>query len=149
MKLEYGKRYVRRDGVVTGPLELNDYTGTRYPFKDPIRDLNYPPSGDWYVDSPREDSLDLVHEYKEATNSRHTLDMCDALNTRIDQYDSTPEAKRLVLLAEMLEYCLAIHETATVESTKAQAKETGVTVAEELRCLVSDKCDVVFELFTY
>jgi hypothetical protein len=75
--------------------------------------------------------------------------MCDALNTRIDQYASTPEANRLVLLAEMLEYALAIHETATIEATKAQAKETAVDIAETLRQLVSGKCEAQLDTLPY
>jgi len=145
MNLEYGKRYVRRDGGVTAPL-VPALGMTRYSFVDTVSQFDYPEDGRWWVFSAQESKLDLVSEFIEdpvGQDSRHTLDMCDALNTRIDQYDSTPEAKRLVLLAEMLEYCLAIHETATVDATKEQAKETGVHIAETLSRIARDKRDLL------
>jgi hypothetical protein len=44
MKLELGKRYVRRDGEVTGPLEKND-GNPEYPFWDNEHCYSYTPEG--------------------------------------------------------------------------------------------------------
>lgn len=61
MKLQLGKRYVRRDGKVTGPLESVGLE--TYPFFDQLRGLSYTESGSYYAVG--EDDYDLVSEYIE------------------------------------------------------------------------------------
>ena len=67
MKLEYGKRYVTRDGRVTTPLEPNPNSGTRYPFKAYIDDepLTWDQSGMFDKDWESDEDEDLVAEYRE------------------------------------------------------------------------------------
>jgi hypothetical protein len=61
-KLEYGKRYKRRDGKITGPLVENDgmYNET-HPFKDPDFDMSWQPNGQFGT-STNISKLDLIEE---------------------------------------------------------------------------------------
>lgn len=61
MKIEAGKRYVRRDGLVTGALVA--VRGPIFPFLDPTHDEAYDSQGRWIGDFP--DHHDLVEEYHE------------------------------------------------------------------------------------
>ena len=66
MKLEAGKRYVRRDGKVTG--ELIDYYEVNYPFCDPHSDETYTLTGslfNWDEETPE----DIVKEYNEEAHT--------------------------------------------------------------------------------
>ena len=66
MKLEYGKRYVRRDGEVTGPL--GKHVNKDFPFIDPTSGETYTKNGEF--DIPNEGEvcgLDLVSEYETPT----------------------------------------------------------------------------------
>lgn len=61
MKLEVGKRYVRRDGKVTGPIEL--YNHEQYHFRDSMHAHTYHESGVWSLVEKTE--RDLISEYIE------------------------------------------------------------------------------------
>lgn len=61
MNLQLGKRYVRRDGEVTGPLENSG--SKAFPFHCPLRVCSYTESGSYYADG--EDNYDLISEYIE------------------------------------------------------------------------------------
>ena len=61
IQLEVGKRYVRRDGRVTGPLRTDNHA--IYPFYDPDTQFSYTPSGSRFRGS--ESFYDLVAEYSE------------------------------------------------------------------------------------
>lgn len=65
MQLEYGKRYVRRDGKVTGPLEKNKNPSTifEYPFLDPVSTKSYALDGIYDITHPVPQNYDLVSEY--------------------------------------------------------------------------------------
>ena len=62
MKLEYGKRYVRRDGEVTGPLQKNP--SRDYPFNDDANANSYSKTGDYNLDDGEDCPFDLVSEYE-------------------------------------------------------------------------------------
>lgn len=61
MKLEIGKRYVRRDGFVTGPLENN--TSPDYPLWDDDHTRSYTPNGAYLLGETNLE--DIVAEYEE------------------------------------------------------------------------------------
>ena len=64
MKLEYGKRYVTRKGLVSGPLEKN--TGfSEFPFYCSELFRSFREDGTNRVDSGKEDPYDLVAEFVE------------------------------------------------------------------------------------
>ena len=81
LKLEVGKRYVRRDGVVTGEIELNEVGNHYYsthPFKCTTPNLaTYKSNGGYHVDKS-EDSYDLMSEYKEKQENMRKLKPKDA-----------------------------------------------------------------------
>ena len=63
MKIEVGKRYVRRNGILSGVIYSNasGLTGLEFPFRDETETYN--PSGQcWYTN---QSELDLIAEYKE------------------------------------------------------------------------------------
>lgn len=66
MLIEVGKRYVRRDGAITGPLVPSDHDNPEdqknYPFSDSHRHLTYATNGQWALDVS-ETPFDLVEEY--------------------------------------------------------------------------------------
>lgn len=63
LKLEYGKRYIRRDGLVTDPLE-ESHLPAAWPFLDPKYSWTYTPEG--FNKTPEaETKHDLVEEYKQ------------------------------------------------------------------------------------
>lgn len=61
-KLEYGKRYKRRDGKITAPLVVNDglYSKT-HPFKDPALGISWQPNGQ-FGSGKEIHKLDLIEE---------------------------------------------------------------------------------------
>lgn len=66
MKLEYGQKYIRRDGSQTGPLEPNqsEHPSEKvYPFVNPGFRVSYTPEGRYLT--TREAPDDLVAEYYE------------------------------------------------------------------------------------
>lgn len=66
LEVQVGKRYVRRDGQVTG---LIVYSGsTDYPFRDSVRHLTYKSDGVWDV-TRHPTTEDLVSEYVEPAKS--------------------------------------------------------------------------------
>ena len=63
MKIEEGKRYIRRDGTLSGVIYSNasGISGLEFPFRDKTETYN--PSGQcWYT---HQSELDLIAEYKE------------------------------------------------------------------------------------
>jgi len=64
LTLEVGKRYVRRDGIVTNPLI--PFCSDTYSFADPHNKIIYTRSGKWVKDSG-DHALDLVSEYVEVS----------------------------------------------------------------------------------
>lgn len=62
IQLEVGKRYVRRDGNTTGPLE--SYDGYPFVFLDPDYGESYTEEG-YYFQDRTEASRDLIREYVE------------------------------------------------------------------------------------
>lgn len=64
MKIEAGKRYVRRDGNVSGIIESDKsgITGLDFPFRDEIE--TYSVNGEVWLS--RQSDLDLIAEYKES-----------------------------------------------------------------------------------
>lgn len=65
MKIEAGKRYVRRDGKVTGPIGVEGEGGdTDYPFYDDVFECTYTPHGVWKLNG-EEHPQDLVMIYPE------------------------------------------------------------------------------------
>jgi hypothetical protein len=64
LKLEVGKRYVRRDGVITGPVVLSFF-----PFRDPISGETYGVGGEWSM-SEEEFGRDIVAEYVPARSKK-------------------------------------------------------------------------------
>lgn len=66
MKVEVGKRYVRRDGSISGVMEDCDgHDG--YPFADQYE--SYTAGGKYYADSTKDHEFDLVSEYVEPGQS--------------------------------------------------------------------------------
>lgn len=66
LKLEVGKRYVRRDGGVTAPLEPNGSCDA--PVWDPAHCVSYTSTGRWHIGySGNAEPLDIVAEYVEQT----------------------------------------------------------------------------------
>lgn len=63
LRLESGKRYVRRDGEITGRLESNRNPVFR--FKDPLTGRTYRSNGLTFIGSKAELPLDLVSVYLE------------------------------------------------------------------------------------
>ena len=63
MKLELGKRYVRRDGEVTGPLEITGRGKSTLQFYDPKHAYPYTPDG--LLFTYEEHAEDLIREYIE------------------------------------------------------------------------------------
>ena len=63
MKIKEGKRYVRRDGTLSGVIEANPSicTGLDFPYKDEIE--TYSAYGEVWLS--RQSELDLIAEYKE------------------------------------------------------------------------------------
>lgn len=61
VKLEVGKRYVRRDGKITGELVGED--NKWFPFRDTTHQCCYHIDGSF--DDGEETSIDLISEYKE------------------------------------------------------------------------------------
>ena len=62
MKLKYGKRYVRRDGEVTGPLEKSNFCDT-YRYKDPTTGHTYTQSGIYDLTTRDSGDKNLETEY--------------------------------------------------------------------------------------
>lgn len=60
MKIELGKRYVRRDGKVTGPMEYSNR-----PFKDPCTAIPYTQDGDLSTYREDADDISILKEYIE------------------------------------------------------------------------------------
>jgi hypothetical protein len=58
MKIELGRRYKRRDGVITGPIVFIDY-----PFRETDTGGSYSESGAYY--STANHPFDLIEEYVE------------------------------------------------------------------------------------
>ena len=63
MKIEEGKRYIRRDGTLSGVIYSNasGIPDLEFPFRDKTETYN--PSGQCWYTNPSE--LDLIAEYKE------------------------------------------------------------------------------------
>lgn len=67
MKLEIGKQYIRRDGVITHPLidtPLTNAHAKSHPFYDPSTGVSYAYYGSFYHEGC-EDHKDIVDEYPE------------------------------------------------------------------------------------
>ncbi len=63
MKLEEGKRYVRRDGEISGVLEKNTgMSKCNFPFYDPAHEFSYNEKG-WFFGGHSD--VDLISEYSE------------------------------------------------------------------------------------
>lgn len=62
MKIEAGKRYIRRDGVITGPLTFNENDWEGYPFQDPVSGSDYTGNGRYWYEGGDSDE-DLILEY--------------------------------------------------------------------------------------
>ena len=75
LTLKIGKRYVRRDGKVTGPLIASPYVGTSHPFMDPNERVTYTASGCWMHDAHDED---LVREYKSTKPEWRVVIKCES-----------------------------------------------------------------------
>ena len=73
MKLEPGKRYVRRDGEVTGPLVR--YESRKYPFYDHAECEVYRPNGRYWDHG--EEPEDLISEYIEGDKASQTMRNAD------------------------------------------------------------------------
>lgn len=72
MKLEIGKRYVRRDGVITGPLVANpEWLRSIFPFLNPDGWGLYTEDGR-FVSALPDHRLDIVDEYPEQSESLST-----------------------------------------------------------------------------
>lgn len=63
LQLEIGKRYIRRDGEITGPIGKSS-ASIRYPFWDSLNDYSYTSTGHLWV-CKTETTKDLVEEYVE------------------------------------------------------------------------------------
>ena len=63
MKLELGKRYVRRDSNITDWICRSD--DPYYPFLDPVNDNTYNEDGKYHECMPCYDYMDLISEYIE------------------------------------------------------------------------------------
>lgn len=79
MKLEYGKRYVQRNGMVTAPLVKNEngFNDT-HPFWDPIQERSFQDNGK-YLYGNHKDALDIIAPY-ESVEERHEQ-IVDAIGT--------------------------------------------------------------------
>lgn len=62
LEVQVGKKYVRRDGRVSGPIEYSG--GTDYPFRDSVTHFTYKSDGTWDV-TRHPAAEDLVSEYVE------------------------------------------------------------------------------------
>ena len=72
LQLELGKRYVRRDGDVSGPLK--HHNDTTYPFMDPEHGLSYTPDGHFCGTSERaEDFVSLFVEPDPPVPKQHSV----------------------------------------------------------------------------
>jgi hypothetical protein len=63
LKIEAGKRYIRRDGVISGPIEPNPNTYL-YPWFDSKNSYTYASNGNYYADADIT-KIDLIEEYIE------------------------------------------------------------------------------------
>lgn len=81
MKIEEGKRYVRRDGEISGPMQITD--NEKYPFMDGTS--TYTANG--RIWKPIITDLDLIEEYKE--NAMKEVDFSKPLRF----VDNTDELK--------------------------------------------------------
>ena len=98
MKLEIGKRYIRRDGKITPPLE---YSRT-YPFHDSDRVLSYAEDGVYLRGEVRD--CDLVAEYIELKHEPEDKAgdlMADAARWRF--YAESPQTA--IMLGSKLDPC--------------------------------------------
>jgi len=64
MKLEIGKRYLLRDGRVTGPLTDNSTSSEVYLFWCEKLSRSWTPDGDYLVSISGDNSCDIVAEYE-------------------------------------------------------------------------------------
>lgn len=80
LKVEAGKRYVRADGKVTGPLQECVPSGSIYPFYDQEHEHTYTNLGRLMRD--REDPRDIICEYAERTHAPHLITMDGEYQTR-------------------------------------------------------------------
>jgi hypothetical protein len=64
MTLKEGKRYVRRDGKITGPLSRNNPSISSYPFWDQEAEEDYTAEGCYLVTKEKHKG-DLIREYVE------------------------------------------------------------------------------------
>jgi len=81
MKLEIGKRYVSRNGMVTAPLEASASHANRYeyPFVDPISCITYTANGSYESYRTGNHANDLIMEmYQEESEQKVAISFWDA-----------------------------------------------------------------------
>lgn len=102
MKLELGKRYVRRDGRLSGILEHTNAEVGQYCFKDPEMRCTYTEEGAYFVCCERPD--DLMWEFVEVQESEVTnVPVTDVRtysmpDTQTDLYPSDAKARKAIPL---------------------------------------------------
>jgi hypothetical protein len=65
LKLEAGKRYVARDGIIVGPIEKNVKSAGMFPWLDPLTNKSYMSCGSFTAAAEVTNSNDLIEEYEE------------------------------------------------------------------------------------
>lgn len=83
MKIELGKKYIRRDRKVTGALTLNPDLYTAYPFMDPVTSRTYTTDGATLRGYPHDE--DLIAEYVEPQSREAELE--EKLQAMKEMYD--------------------------------------------------------------
>lgn len=116
MKLELGKRYVRRDGQLTGILEHTNNSFGQYHFTDPETHLIYTEDGAYCKDFKRPD--DLMWEFVEPVSDRPIYPTPDTLLTGL--YPSDAKVRKAIPLysgfisyfPNAVEYCAKVPDYA-------------------------------------
>jgi len=110
IKLESGKRYVRRDGKVSGPLAIahND----EYPFVDEVHDEDYMADGSYIMTSLErpEDLVEEATEQKDTLREQRRYEIAKVVLTALissesvadGYYPTSSAAARVVELADAL-----------------------------------------------
>lgn len=84
MKIETGKRYVRRDGLITDPIEIT--SGPTYPFWDSKHGTTHTPQGEWIGPEAIEPE-DLIREYTPTPSPSEPQEHGEGARTAQDEPD--------------------------------------------------------------
>jgi len=126
MKIEAGKRYVRRDGKITGPIGVEGEVGdTDYPFYDDVFECTYTPYGVWKLNG-EEHPQDLVMIYPDQP-SPESIEIkvlraeVAALNVQLETFGRAVGAMQETMM-DMLTLVLSLRTVAVQSGLVTDAK---------------------------